>query len=130
MLQGIGLRLQTLKSQEALQRSMKEVTMAMKGINARMDPQSMTQIMQEFSAASDQMNLQQDLMEQAIDDTMEEGDDAEEEERIVGQVLEEIGVDVTGLMEAAPTDAVSRPQAATSAAPVADDEHLNLEARL
>merc|ERR1719420_2835148 len=42
-LQGIGLRLATLKSQEALQRSMKEVTMAMKGINARMDPQAMTE---------------------------------------------------------------------------------------
>merc|ERR1719420_1404075 len=110
-LQGIQLRLQTLKSQEALQRSMKEVTMAMKGINARMDPQAMTQIMQEFSAASDQMNLQQDLMEQVIDDTMDEADDAEEEERIVGQVLEEIGVDMTGAMEGAPSDAVGRPQA-------------------
>eukprot|EP00746_Dinoflagellata_sp_MGD_P165513 gnl/MRDRNA2_/MRDRNA2_94828_c0_seq1.p1 gnl/MRDRNA2_/MRDRNA2_94828_c0~~gnl/MRDRNA2_/MRDRNA2_94828_c0_seq1.p1 ORF type:complete len:214 (-),score=63.96 gnl/MRDRNA2_/MRDRNA2_94828_c0_seq1:481-1122(-) len=127
-LQGIGLRLQILKSQEALQRSMKEVTSAMKGINARMDPQAMTQIMQEFAAASDQMNLQQDLMEQAIDDSMEEGDDAEEEERIVGQVLEEIGVDVTGLMEGAPTEALDRPQSqAVAPAASADDD---LEARL
>merc|ERR1719420_2551621 len=77
-LQGIGLRLQTLKSQEALQRSMKEVTSAMKGINARMDPQAMTQIMQEYSAVSDQMNLSQDLMEQAIDESMADDDDAEE----------------------------------------------------
>merc|ERR1711985_26339 len=114
----------------ALQRSMKEVTAAMKGVNARMDPQAMTQIMGEFSTASDQMNLQQDLMEQVIDDTLDEADDAEEEERIVGQVLEEIGVDMTGIMEGAPTDALSRPQAqasaSASAAPAADE----LEARL
>merc|ERR1719379_1346181 len=104
--------------------------MAMKSVNASMNPQAMTEIMQEFSAASDQMNLQQDLMEQVMDDAMDDPDDAEEEERIVGQVLEEIGVDMTGLMEGAPTDAVGRPQAtqaqATASAPAVDD----LEARL
>merc|ERR1719473_2636755 len=111
---------------------MKEVTMAMKGVNASMNPQAMTEIMQEFSAASDQMSLQQDLMEQVMDDAMDDPDDAEEEERIVGQVLEEIGVDMTGLMEGAPTDAVGRPQASgyasasAPAAPAADE----LEARL
>merc|ERR1719428_1892552 len=122
-LQGIQLRMQTLKSQEALQRSMKEVTMAMKGVNASMNPQAMTEIMQEFSAASDQMNLQQDLMEQVMDDAMDDPDDAEEEERIVGQVLEEIGVDMTGLMEGAPTDAVGmhHSQAAATTSPAPDE---------
>merc|ERR1719316_1654381 len=93
-----------------------------------MDPKAMTEIMQEFAKASDQMNLQQDLMEGVIDDTLDEADDAEEEERIVGQVLEEIGIDMSGLMEGAPTDAVGRQQAqaAATTSPAPDE----LEARL
>lgn len=48
------------------------------------------------------MEMQQEMIGETIDDVMEADQDEEEEDLIVGQVLDEIGIDLTGLVPEAP----------------------------
>lgn len=48
--------------------------------------------MNEFERESSSMDMKEEMMSDAVDDVMEDEQGEEEEEKIVGQVLDEIGV--------------------------------------
>merc|ERR1719489_364147 len=81
----VSLKIQTLKSQDAMANAMKGVTKAM----GRM---KMQKIMMEFQKQSEMMDMKQEMMEDTMDDAMEGEDDEEESEKIVAQVLGELGL--------------------------------------
>ncbi|KAF4695695.1 Leucine-zipper-like transcriptional regulator 1 [Perkinsus olseni] len=93
-LQGVSLRMQTVKSTEAMARSMKGCTQAMARMNKQLNLPQLQKIMQEFQDETEKMGL------------TEESGDEEEEEAIVGQVLEEIGVDMNEVLANAPGSAL------------------------
>ncbi|KAF4716196.1 Charged multivesicular body protein 2A [Perkinsus olseni] len=105
-LQGVSLRMQTVKSTEAMARSMKGCTQAMARMNKQLNLPQLQKIMQEFQDETEKMGLTEEVMGDTIDDVLGEVGDEEEEEAIVGQVLEEIGVDMNEVLANAPGSAL------------------------
>lgn len=57
-----------------------------------MDLPKLQKIMMEFEKENAKAEMQSEMMEDAMDDAMADEDDEEEEDKIVGQVLDEIGI--------------------------------------
>lgn len=125
-LQGVQLRLQQIKSTEAMARALKGCTQAMSQMQKNMNLPELSKILDDFKKESETLGLQEDLMNDTIDEALADEDDEEQEEMIVGQVLDEIGVDLNALLAGAPTEAVGAGQAVKAAEPAED----SLESRL
>ena len=113
-LQGVQLRMQTIKSTEAMARSMAGATKAMTALSKQLDLPSLTAILQEFQSETEKLGITQEVMGDTIDDVMGEVGDMEQEEMVVAQVLDEIGIDANSLLAQAPKN---RMPASSVAAP-------------
>jgi len=101
-LQGVSLRIQTLKSTQSMATAMKGCTKAMTKMNKQLNMPAITQIMREFEKQNERMEMTQEAMGDAIDDAFEGDDEEEETEELVSQVLDEIGVDLSSGLISAP----------------------------
>lgn len=77
-IQAVSLKIQTLRSQNAMAQAMKGVTKAMASMNRQLNLPQIQRILQEFEKQSEIMDMKEEIMNDAIDDAME-GDDDEEE---------------------------------------------------
>ncbi|RAL51137.1 unnamed protein product [Cuscuta campestris] len=112
-LQGVSLRIQTLKSTQAMGEAMKGVTTAMGRMNRQMNLPALQKIMQEFEKQNETMEMTSEVMGDAIDDALEGDEEEEETEDLVNQVLDEIGIDMNSELLNAPSSAVAAPAAKT-----------------
>ncbi|KAF8401059.1 hypothetical protein HHK36_014362 [Tetracentron sinense] len=110
-LQGVSLRIQTLKSTQAMGEAMKGVTKAMGQMNRQMNLPSLQKIMQEFERQNEKMEMVTEVMGDAIDDALEGDEEEEETEELVNQVLDEIGIDINSELLNAPSTSVAAPAA-------------------
>ncbi|XP_030843778.1 charged multivesicular body protein 2a-like [Strongylocentrotus purpuratus] len=102
-IQAVSLKVQTLRSQNAMANAMKGVSKALKNnehkgkirINRVMKLPQIQKIMMEFERESEIMDMKEEMMNDAIDDVMEGDDDEEESDVIVSQVLDELGLSLT-----------------------------------
>jgi charged multivesicular body protein 2A len=136
-LQGVSLRIQTLKSTQAMGEAMKGVTKAMGTMNRQMNLPSLQKIMQEFEKQNEKMEMVSEVMGDAIDDALEGDEEEEETEELVSQVLDEIGIDMNQELMNAPSTAVAAPatrnKVAQAEAPASEDGggiDSDLQARL
>jgi charged multivesicular body protein 2A len=115
-LQGVALKLQTVKSHQAMADAMKNTAVAMRKMNEAVNVPTIAKMMAEFEKENARTEMMQEVMGDAIDDALGAGDyEAEEEEdRIVGQVLDEIGIsfgeelpETAGMQKPASGNAVS-----------------------
>ncbi|KAL7501941.1 hypothetical protein ACHAWX_000409 [Stephanocyclus meneghinianus] len=100
-LQGCALKLQTVKSHQAMAEAMASTAKAMSKMNKAVNVPSINKMMAEFERENMKSEMMQEMMADAIDDVMDENDE-EEEDRIVGQVLDEIGIDINEAIPNAP----------------------------
>ncbi|KAL9224674.1 hypothetical protein vseg_000687 [Gypsophila vaccaria] len=110
-LQGVSLRIQTLKSTQAMGEAMKGVTKAMGQMNRQMNLPNLQKIMQDFERQNERMELTSEVMGDAIDDALEGDEEEMETEDLVNQVLDEIGIDINQELVNAPSSAVAAPAA-------------------
>jgi charged multivesicular body protein 2A len=101
-LQGVQLRMQTIKSTEAMARSMAGATKAMTALSKQLNLPGLTEILQEFQQETEKLGITQEVMGDTIDEVMGEVGDIEQEEMVVNQVLDEIGIDANSLLAEAP----------------------------
>jgi len=134
-IQAVALKVQTLKSQDAMAQAMKGVTRAMKSMNQQLNLPQIQMIMNEFEKQTDIMDMKEEMMGETIDDAMGTADDETETEQVVQQVLDELGIQMADTilnLPAANGDlAVSSKEA--SKQPVAaalSDVDADLQARL
>jgi len=131
-LTGVQLQLQTMKSSQAMADAMKGTTKIMIRMNQQTDVKEVTKIMQEFMTENERQKLTQEALSEAVDETME--DDEVEEEAVVAQVLDEIGIQLNGELKDVKTNDIknnaigSQPVPAQEAGFQAEEDHL--EARL
>ena len=85
---------QTLRSTQSMADAMKGVTKAMRSMNKQINLPQISKIMMDFEQESEMMDMKEEMMNDAIDDVMEDGDEEEESDRIVNEVLDEIGISV------------------------------------
>lgn len=64
-------------------------------MNRRMNLPSMQKIMMEFSMEAESMDMKEEMMTEAIDDVMEESEDEAEQDLVVQQIFDEIGVNLS-----------------------------------
>ena len=105
-LQGVSLRMQTLKSTQAMADAMRGVTKAMSGMNKQLNLPSLNNIMREFERENEKMENTTEVMGDAIDDAMAADGEEEESEELVAQVLDELGVGMETSLVDAPRTAV------------------------
>ncbi|ELU07506.1 hypothetical protein CAPTEDRAFT_158252 [Capitella teleta] len=91
-IQAVSLKLQTLKCTDTMAQAMKGVTKAMVAMNKQLKLPQIQKIMMEFEKQTEIMEMKEEMMNDVIDDTMGEENDEEESEAIVGQVLNELGL--------------------------------------
>lgn len=92
-LQGCALKLQTVKTHAAMAEAMASTAKAMSRMNKAVDVPAINKMMAEFERENMKSEMMQEMMGDAMDDVMD--NDEEEEDRIVGQVLDEIGIDMS-----------------------------------
>merc|ERR1712213_272118 len=102
-IQAVSLKIQTLKSQNAMAQAMKGVTKAMQTMNKQMKLPEIQKIMMEFEKQTEIMDMKEEMMSDVIDDAMGDEDDEEESDAIVTQVLDELGLQLTDNLAAVPT---------------------------
>jgi charged multivesicular body protein 2A len=130
-LQGINMRMLTMKSTHEMTAAMRGVTVAMGRMNKTMNMPQMAKIMRDFERQSEITDMTQEMMGEGIDDMMADDEDEEESEMVVSQVLAEIGLTMSGELAAAPTAAPAGKEAeASGKEAVADQAVSDLEARL
>eukprot|EP00584_Thalassiosira_punctigera_P002916 CAMPEP_0172534486 /NCGR_PEP_ID=MMETSP1067-20121228/6834_1 /TAXON_ID=265564 ORGANISM="Thalassiosira punctigera, Strain Tpunct2005C2" /NCGR_SAMPLE_ID=MMETSP1067 /ASSEMBLY_ACC=CAM_ASM_000444 /LENGTH=216 /DNA_ID=CAMNT_0013319285 /DNA_START=241 /DNA_END=887 /DNA_ORIENTATION=+ len=115
-LQGCALKLQTVKTHAAMADAMSSTALAMKKMNKAVDVPAINKMMAEFERENMKAEMMQEMMGDAMDDVMD--NDEEEEDRIVGQVLDEIGIDMSEGIPNAPEMGLAT---ATSNGPLKDD---------
>merc|ERR1719430_783271 len=69
-IQAVSLKIQTLKSQNAMAQAMKGVTKAMMNMNRQMKLPEIQKIMQEFEKQSEIMDMKEEMMSDVIDDAL------------------------------------------------------------
>jgi charged multivesicular body protein 2A len=134
-IQAVSLKVQTLKSQDAMAQAMKGVTRAMQQMNKQLNLPQIQKIMQEFEKQTEIMDMKEEMMGDAIDDAMGEADDEEETEQVVAQVLDELGIqmgqELAGLPSANESLATpAQKKQAAVAEPAMSDADADLQARL
>lgn len=117
-LQAVGLRIQTLRSNQQMADAMRGATrvspgcvlskgggqltlmralQAMGAMNRGLNLPQIQRIMNEFEKESATMDMKEEMMSDAVDDVMDDEleDEEEEGDKILKQVLDEIGVDLS-----------------------------------
>lgn len=92
----MGYNAKAMGANVKLAEAMGETTKTMAGMNKVMKPEQIARNMQEFSMANERMNMTEETMNDALDDILADSDDEEEQEAIVTQVLDEIGIEISG----------------------------------
>ncbi|XP_064613965.1 charged multivesicular body protein 2b-like [Liolophura sinensis] len=105
-----GARIQGISSQQKLMHSnmkmanaMGTTTKTMTQMNKVMDPQKTMQMMKEFERENAKMEMTEEMMNDTLEDAFAESGDEEEQDAIVSQVLDEIGIEISGKLADAPS---------------------------
>ncbi|KAL3148742.1 hypothetical protein ABBQ38_014153 [Trebouxia sp. C0009 RCD-2024] len=113
-LQAVSLRIQTLKSTQAMADAMRGATKAMGAMNKQMNLPALSNIMREFDRQNERMEMTSEMMGDAVDDAFEGEDEEDESNELVSQVLDEIGVNLDSELVKAPGHKQAVPQAAAA----------------
>jgi len=86
-----------------LAESMGQTTKVMGQMNKMVDPQKMAKTMMEFERENAKMEMTEETMNDALDDILTESGDEDEEQSVINQVLDEIGIEITSKVSNAPS---------------------------
>merc|ERR1719244_2462103 len=92
-----------MASQVKMAEAMKDTTKVMGNMNKVMKPQHVMKNMQAFERESAKLGMSEEMMNDTLDDILNESGDEEEEDAIVSQVLDEIGIEISDKLSAAPS---------------------------
>ncbi|KAK9497320.1 hypothetical protein O3M35_004660 [Rhynocoris fuscipes] len=137
-IQAVSLKIQTLRSQNAMAQAMKGVSKAMQTMNRQLNLPQIQQILQEFEKQSEIMDMKEEIMTDAIDDAIEDEGDEEESDAVVSQILDELGLQLTDQLSGLPQATASLSVAGSKvplktgegSEPSMNDADADLQARL
>ncbi|XP_056145482.1 charged multivesicular body protein 2Ba [Lampris incognitus] len=112
-----------MNSQMKMAGAMSTTAKTMQAVNKKMDPQKTLKTMQDFQKENMKMGMTEEMINDTLDDIFDESGDEEESQDIVNQVLDEIGIEISGKMVRAPAAGKGVPSAASpKQATISDDE--------
>ena len=92
-LRAVSMRIRTMQSTATMANAMRSATRAMATLNRQMNNAQLQQIMMMFEREGEVMELKQDIMDDTIDDVMSSPLDDEQEEELINQIMDEIGIE-------------------------------------
>jgi len=131
-IQAVSMKVQTLRSQNAMAEAMKGVTKAMQNMNRQLKLPQIQKILQEFEKQSEIMDMKEDMMNDAMDDALGDDDEEEESDAVVSQILDELGLQLHDQLGGLPqvSGGLSTGSKEPAAAALAGDADADLQARL
>lgn len=99
----IGHQTQTMHSTAKMAGAMSTASKTMGSVNAQMNPAQLQNTLKNFEMESSKMDMKEEMINETLDSLLDESGDEEEQEAIVNQVLDEIGIEVSGRMAEAPS---------------------------
>ena len=78
------MRLATAQINQTMVDSLKGANQVMSSVNENMDVSSIRDVLKQFSKESDKMEMQQDMMNDAIDGAMDTGDVEQQADEVYG----------------------------------------------
>lgn len=102
----------------------------MADVNRQMNPAQVMQSMQNFEKETATMDMKGELMDDALSSVLDHSDDEAEQDAVVTQVLDEIGIDISGKLAAAPVARSKLPAQATASSTSRKITDAELEAQL
>ncbi|KFM75792.1 Charged multivesicular body protein 2b, partial [Stegodyphus mimosarum] len=92
-----------MHSSSKLANTMATTTKTMGAVNREMNPQGIMKTMQDFEKESMKMGMTEEIVEDSLNAVLDESGDEEEQDAVVNQVLDEIGIEISGKMAEAPS---------------------------
>ena len=93
-LQGVGARIQSVKSTESLHKAIGSAVTMMQQFNRCVGAKSLGMSLHELDRQNAAMNMQSEMIDEQMDSVFEEDNDEEEGNDLVLQILAEAGVDI------------------------------------
>lgn len=93
-LKAISMKLSTAEINASMVDALKGVNNVMEKVNAQMDIHSIQECLREFAKNSEKMEMQQEMMSDAIDSGMDNAEDVDQADKIYSQICDEIGVEL------------------------------------
>jgi len=115
-IQAAGSTAKAMGANVKLTEAMGATAKTMGQMNKVMNPQAVAQTMRDFEMANTKMAMTEEMMNDTLDDILNESGDEEESDAIVSQVLDEIGIEISGKM----SDAPSAHKGSLAAKPISD----------
>lgn len=100
--QSIGVSNKVMGANVKLANAMSTTAKTMADMNKIMKPEQVAADMRAFGQASMRLDMTDEMINDTLDDIMTESGDEEEGDKVVQQVLDEIGIEVSGKMATAP----------------------------
>ncbi|KAF0026276.1 hypothetical protein F2P81_021013 [Scophthalmus maximus] len=85
-----------MSSQMKMAGAMSTTAKTMQAVNKKMDPQKTLKTMQDFQKENMKMDMTEDMINDTLDEIFDASGDEEESQDIVNQVLDEIGIEISG----------------------------------
>ncbi|XP_067009168.1 charged multivesicular body protein 2b [Anabrus simplex] len=101
--QSIGVQNKAMGANIKLGEAMSTAAKTMSDMNKIMKPEQVAADMRAFGQASMKMDMTEEMVNDTLDDMLNESGDEEETDKIVTQVLDEIGIEISGKMAGAPS---------------------------
>jgi len=121
-MQAIGTQGKMMHSNMKMADAMGTTTKSMVAMNKVMDPQKTAQTMREFERQNAKMEMTEEMISDSLDDILNESGDDEEQDAIVSQVLDEIGIEISGKLLDAPAAGRGSLASKSKASAAADDD--------
>ncbi|CAL1274795.1 unnamed protein product [Larinioides sclopetarius] len=116
----IGNQTKAMHSSAKLANTMATTTKTMVSANKDLNPQGIARTMHDFEKESMKMGMAEEIVDDTLNSVLTESGDEEEEDAVVNQVLDEIGIEISGKMSKAPL--VSRDDIGATSKVATDDE--------
>ncbi|KAG4305173.1 hypothetical protein PORY_001343 [Pneumocystis oryctolagi] len=122
-LQALVLRIQTIQTHEQIARNMKSAAKLLNSMNQAIHLPALMKIAHDFEQESDMMDQREEMIDDAIDNVIE--DDEAENDAIINQVLDEIGIDLRQNLDSIPSivHSVSNKGLQKTAQPIAESKN-------
>ncbi|XP_019910155.1 charged multivesicular body protein 2Ba isoform X2 [Esox lucius] len=118
-----------MNSQMKMAGAMSATAKTMQTVNKKMDPQKTLKTMQDFQRENMKMGMTEDMINDTLDEIFDESGDEEESQDIVNQVLDEIGIEISGKMVRAPAAGKSTPTASPKRKTQISDDEIERQLR-
>ncbi|XP_064488817.1 charged multivesicular body protein 2b-like [Ornithodoros turicata] len=121
--QAVGAQCKTMHASSKLAGAMATTAKTMGTVNKQLKPEQLMKNMQEFEKQSMKMGMTEEMVDETLNSILDESGDEEEQDAVVTQVLDEIGIELSGKLAEAPS-ARADPLGSTSKARLPTDDEI------